>query len=200
MTNHPLADDMPGRERPWPGRAGTPALRCLLVAGMCSLVLGCRSYRFGSVAHPQIRTVAVGMFENATTEPRLSSLLRSSIAEHLLGDSSVRVVPSERADVTLEGRILTCASRGVAAAKTRSDRARDRDSDAYQTVIYRAEVGVEFRVVMAGRPEPVLDARQAQGAADYSPLPDVHTARDDALRQAVSDAAKQIVDAVLEAW
>ena len=98
------------------------------------------------------------------------------------------------------GRIRQCRMSRLAAAKRRDDAARDRDSDAYQSAIFRVEVVVEFQTVKPGREKPLIAARQARGVADFSHLPDMNAAKQEALRLAVNDVASEMVAAVAEAW
>jgi len=180
------------------------ALRRFALVGACLAALaglpGCRSYRCGSIMHPQINTLAIGAFQNATEEPRIAPLLRGKLAEQFMTDGSLKVTTLDKADAVIRGRILHYGLRQVAAAKTRDSASRDRDSDAYQTTIFRAEVRVEFEVVIPGRERSVVSAKQVLGTADFSRLPDLNVARREGLGQAANDAARRMVVAVAEAW
>jgi len=164
---------------------------------VCFLV-GCGAYHWGSVMHPQVKTLAVGTFTNDTKEGDLSVWLRQQIVEQVMGDGSLRVVSSSSADAIVQGRIIQCLSQGVTSTDRRP--VSDDDSDSYQYSIFRAQVQVEFEVVIPGREEPLVARRVITGYADYSRLADLHIARRRALRQATVEAGIAVVAAITEAW
>ncbi|NOY79700.1 MAG: hypothetical protein GXP31_01715 [Kiritimatiellaeota bacterium] len=168
---------------------------CLLAAGT-----GCRSYRLGSLMHPQVRRMAVGQFVNEQKEPRLGILFRRKLIAALMADGSVKVTSPDKADAIIRGRIEQYAFAGVAQGKTRSDANRDRDRDAYQTIIYRATAAVTFSVEVPGRSRPLIPETRVTGQADFTPLPDFSGARRAGLENALSDAARKAAAAVVEAW
>ena len=182
-----------------PGRLMSLAAKGALAAVLAALA-GCRMYECGSVAHPQLKTIAIGSFSNSTDEPRLGAILRQGLAERFMTDGSLTLVSADAADAVVTGRIRQCRMSRLAAAKRRDDAARDRDSDAYQSAIFRVEVVVEFQTVKPGREKPLIAARQARGVADFSHLPDMNAAKQEALRLAVNDVASEMVAAVAEAW
>ena len=179
-------------------------LRNVCLGSLLTLCLtgtfGCRCYHSGSIMHPQIKTLAVGKFENRTYEPRLSALLRQKLAENFMTDGSIRVASMDNADVILHGIILTYQVSEIAAAKMRDENERERDSDAYQSAIFRVGVEVEFEVVIPGRERPVIAMRKVRGTADFSRLPDLNLARQQGFKQALNEAALEMVTAVTEAW
>ncbi len=178
----------------------TTPLVLLGLAAACLLPTGCASYRVGSALHPQINSLAVGAVTNSTREPGLGIVLRRKLTEELTVDGSASLTTTDRADAVVNTRIVSCVARTIAATSKRDDAARDRDRDTYQAAIHRAEVRVEFDAVMPGRAGPVVSSQQVRGTADFSHLPDLHVARDDAFEQALNDAARKIVAALTEAW
>lgn len=175
---------------------------CAGLAGLAllSMLAGCQRYHTGSLMHPQIATVAVGDFQNPTAEPRLDVQLKSRLVEQLgkSGSVVVRAVPD--ADAVLRGRILSTRIDAIASARTRDDAARTQDREAYQPTVFRATVVVEYELIMPGREQPVVAARQAVGTADFARLPDLDVARRQALRLALGDVAVKIAADVTEAW
>ena len=160
----------------------------------------CARYRCGTVGHPELKTVAVTDFGNDTNEARLGTQLQKCLAEHFTVDSALRLTHSDTADAVVSGRVLGYRLRQVAAGKRRDSSARDRDSDAYQATVFRTEVDVEFQVEVPGRTEPLVGPVTVSGAAVFSHLPDLNTARQEGLDRAVNDAAVRMVAALTEAW
>jgi hypothetical protein len=178
--------------------------RKLLVAAAGAAVLvglaGCATYRAGSLMHPQVKTVAVGEFSNATDVPQLGPWLRQRLADQFMLDGSLRLTTLDRADIVVSGRITDVTMAQIAAVKARSDRARADDRNAYQGEIYRTEVSVQFDTTLRRDERTVLPRQTVRGHADFPRLPDIEMARQDSLKQATVDAAARIVAQITEAW
>jgi hypothetical protein len=175
-----------------------PLVAAALVA-MLLATAGCR-YRAGSVGHPQVRTVAVGELANRAGEPGMGRILRAKLAEAFMRDGSLKLVARRDADLMIDGAVLTARTDRVASSRIREEGQRDSDRDAYQASAYRAQVVVEYRAVVAGRRQPLLGPFRVVGEANFSRLPDLSVARDDAFQRALYDAAEQMVSGVTEAW
>jgi hypothetical protein len=173
------------------------ALTAIGFSALC--FTGCQ-YQVGSVMHPQVHSVAVGTISNATAEPTFTAILRGKLAEEFMRDGSLTVTDSKRADAIVDGEIVKCRTRKLARAKVRDERERADDKDAWQTVVYRAEVVVKYRVRVPGYKNPLLAESEVTGHADFSRFPDVSIPRQTAFRQALRDAALQITANVTEAW
>ena len=183
-------------------RAFLPCLAVVAAALAVTMVGGgCLGYRAGSVAHPQIRRVCVGDFTNLTDEPQLAVLLRSKLAEALAREGSFELADCARADVRVQGRVVSYALRGIGSAKLRDDAVKPDDRSAYKTVHYRADLVVEFELVAARVEErTVLAAAMLTGEGAFPEVPDMNTARQVGLEQAAADAAAQMAAALSEAW
>ncbi len=174
----------------------------LFAAGLLSAFMpGCAGYHHGSLMHPQIKSIAVGSFQNDTEEAGLTVQLRQKLADFLMNDGSVTVKSEENADAVLRGRIVRYEMSGLGARRVSdSGSGGSNKRDAYQTTIYKTTVTVEYELVIPGMRTPVLDKREATGDAEYSLLSDLNVARDEALRRATQEAAKKIAAGVTEAW
>lgn len=171
------------------------AVPLLLLTGACS------SYHCGSLMHPQIKTIGIGAFKNDTEEAMLTVALRQKLSEAFIVDGSVKIVDAEQADAVVQGRIVSVRMESAASGRMQGvDRNGDNNRDHYQTEIFRTIVTVEFELVKNGRRRPILDLRPVTGTAEYSKLPDLHVARNEALRRAAGDAALNICAGVTEGW
>ncbi len=160
---------------------------------------GCLSYQSGSLMHPQLNSIAISEFENRTVEPRLNYMVQRSLAEDFMTDGSLTLFSSAKADAIIQGRILDVDTHQIAATKARDEEEREADRDAYQPAVFRMEITVAYRVTLSKREEPLLQGEVA-GNSDFSQLPDLHIAREEALQRAVNDATSKITAAVTEAW
>ena len=173
--------------------------RWAATAGILLAVSGCQ-YQWGPVAHPQIRSLAVGTWANETRESSATATLRGKLAEALSKEPGLTLAQPAAADAVVEGRIVAISQRQLARAKLRNDADVRDDADAYQTSLYRLDVTVEYEVRVPGYGKPLIEKRQVTGQADMGNWPDQQIARTSALALALADAATQIVAAITEAW
>jgi hypothetical protein len=170
-------------------------------AALLCLITACTSYRAGSVMHPQITSIAIGEFANATDEPALAVQLRKKLAEQFMRDGSVRLDDSRHADVILVGTVRRYDISRAAAAKVRDEEDFPDDRSTYRTSIYNADVEVDFQLLVANQSRRLLIPSQTvTGSADFPEMPDLNITRQSGLQQALHDAAGQIVAAITEAW
>jgi len=164
------------------------------------LVSGCCCLKPGSLMHPQIRTVAIGEFMNDTDEAALTSVLRQKLTEAFTTDGALILTTPSKADVIVQGRILSYTPAALASSKVSDADREQAKRDNYQTQIYQISVVIGFELKMPGRPCPIMDMREVRGTAPFNRLPDLTVARDEGLRRAIQDAAQQITVAVTEGW
>ncbi len=77
---------------------------------------GC-GYRFsgeGTGPRPGMTSVAIPVFENATSEPGLGSILAGALRQEFLQRGSMRVVPMEETDFVFRGKITNIHTSGLA--------------------------------------------------------------------------------------
>jgi hypothetical protein len=171
----------------------------LAAAGLLLVAAGCQ-YQWGPVTHPQIRSLAVGTFANDTRESSATAALRGRLAEMVSTEPGLKLAQPDTADAIVEGRIVKITQKQLARAEVRRERDREDDSDAYQTVLYRMDVTVEYQVRIPGYDRPFVQRREVVGQADLGRWPDQQVYRANALGLALGDAASQIVASVSEAW
>lgn len=177
----------------------TMPLRLALAVVLAGLLSGCQ-YRGGSLMHPQIKTIAVGRIENATREPQLEGLFKAKLADKIMTDGSLSLVPLEEADGILTATIRSIDFSMLAATKQRDEAAAQDKKDEYQTALYRATVTVDITVTVPGKETPLVSARTVKGVGDFNRLPDQQVARRAAYDLALRDAAVKAVAEITEAW
>ncbi len=176
--------------------------RCVRTVGLLVVLVGlcgCQ-YRWGGVGHPQIQSLAVGAFANESREAAAVASLRGSLAEMISTEPELRLAQPDQADAIIEGRIVSIDQRAHARAKTRDERDAEDDGDAYQTVLYRVEVTVEYSVRIPGYEKPLIAARRVTGRSDMGNWPDQQVFRASALNRALGDAATQVIAEITESW
>ena len=80
--------------------------------GMLASLCGC-GYSVGSTLDPQYRSIYVSAFQNQSKEYDLQAPLTNAITRKFLNDNRLRVVGSERADLIIEGVILSYGLKGL---------------------------------------------------------------------------------------
>ncbi len=81
--------------------------RILLFLLLTIFVFGCSYYSFsGSTLPSHIKSVAVPLFTNQTTEYGIADRLTESLINALVRDNTLKVVPEGRADSVLRGSVV----------------------------------------------------------------------------------------------
>ncbi len=137
--------------------------------------------------------VSIENIHNDTVEPQLSSMLHSALAEHLSHTRKASSKPLYPLDL----KIISLENSNVARAEIRDKLSRDDDSDAYQTVLYRITIKVQYSLSLQEGKSPVSGI--VSGIGDLPKMHDRNVPLQHALRLAANDAAKKIIDAISDA-
>jgi outer membrane lipopolysaccharide assembly protein LptE/RlpB len=80
----------------------------VLAAALTAAVMlgGCAGYRVGTLLPERIKTIAVPLFVNETSEPNLEVKATDAVSNALARDGTLRKVPEAEADVVLTVRIV----------------------------------------------------------------------------------------------
>jgi len=138
----------------------------------------------------KLAMVSIANIHNDTAEPQLSSMLHSALAEqlsHTRKGSSKPLYP-------LDLKIISLENSNVARAEIRDKFSRDDDSDAYQTVLYRITIKVQYSIMP--QDGMALVSGVVSGIGDLPKMHDRNIPLQHALRLAANDAAKKIIDAI----
>ena len=73
----------------------------LLITAAVLLMTGGCGYRFGTMGHPQIKTIAIAAVKNDTTVYNLSAIMRNVLVEQFMLDGTLKVVSEKKADCIL---------------------------------------------------------------------------------------------------
>lgn len=142
------------------------ALRKILlgVALITFILSGC-SYRAGRIPpplSPNLNTLAIPIFENASSEPLIETALTEALREKFINDGRLRVVTEEKADLVLKGKITAYGIRTL--AFDASDRAMEARVivDVKVDVVKRRGDGKPVSFELQGRSEYIVSERLSQ--------------------------------------
>lgn len=158
---------------------------------------GCRHYQSGSLAHPQLKSIAIGAVENRTQEPTLGPVLKQKLPARFMTDGSLQVLPRDEADAVVETRIVSVELRTKGSNKVETG---DEAQRIYRSSIFGARVQVAYRVMAARTGATLLAEQIVEGEALYTVEIDPTVTRERALAAALVDAADKVVTGVTEGW
>ncbi|MDP7396798.1 MAG: LPS assembly lipoprotein LptE [Lentisphaeria bacterium] len=161
-----------------------------------TLLSGCAHYQVGSTGDPALNTIRIGRIHNATDEPRLNAWLRGEFAAGFMRDGSMNVVNDGTADCILNATITNYELHQIGQTETASN---DRDQRLARTIIWAVDVRIEYTIERADG-SAYIAATTASGRAEFSEIIDLDVVRKDGLRQAVYDAAGQVVANATAPW
>lgn len=76
------------------------------------IVTGCGVYSFtGSTLPPHIKTVAIPLFEDRTTEFGIDQLLTDALTEEITDDNTLKIANPREADALISGTIMSVKDR-----------------------------------------------------------------------------------------
>lgn len=163
------------------------------IALILLLTLTSCGYHVGSIAHPQIRTIAFSPVVNETYLPNVSEYMRQALSEAFQKDGSWKVVSIEKADCIMYGRIVNVTT-------TAPNIAISAGSITYMTNQFGLTLTYEFTVIVPGRPQPLVSTTQVIGSVQYQVPVDYYVAQQEALQSACYQTALDAVYATVEAW
>ncbi|MFA6104646.1 MAG: LPS assembly lipoprotein LptE [Victivallaceae bacterium] len=153
---------------------------------------GC-GYHMGSMAHPQIKTIAIAPVTNESLAYNAAADLRGMLCDQFMFDGSFKIKEQETADCIVYARIISVVTAETMSASYNNDQT-------YQAAEWSATVKVEFTVVIPGRKDPLVSKRLVDGIAHYQVEADVETNRRRGILMACRDAAQQLVQYTAEAF
>ena len=156
------------------------------------LTSGC-GYHMGSIAHPQVKTIAIAPVTNETLAYNAAADLRGMLCDQFMFDGSLKIKEQGTADCIVYAKILSVLTREVLVASYNNDQT-------YQAAEWEATVKVEFTVIIPGRKNPLVSKRTVEGSANYQVQADVETNRRRGILMASRAAAQKVVQYTTEAF
>jgi hypothetical protein len=161
----------------------------ILLVGVLGISPGCIGYRLGSTLPAGINVVHVPTFINKTTEPRLEIETSQAAIREIQRDGTLSVSDFDKSDVVLE----------VALIGFRLEPLRYEADNSTTTREYRLTITADIKLTNR-RTKKVMTHTTVQGEADFTPTGDLSSAKREALPEAASDLAHDIVESIVEYW
>jgi hypothetical protein len=156
----------------------------LLVPLWC--MVSCAGYHLG-VDKPQsmakVKNLTVEMFSNETLHPRAEAIATSAVTNAIVLDGTYRIVRPAQADAILEGSLVSIKYTSI--RSTRIDTLRPEE--------LINKVTLKWLVRDARNPTQILATGSSVGDSQLYVTPDLQTARNNALPDALAEAARALV-------
>ena len=170
-------------------------LACFVSCLFSLLFVTSCGYHIGSIAHPQIKTIAIAPVKNETYTPNAAEYMKQALSEAFQKDASWKVKGMEEADCIIYARILNIKTTATNITSNKSN-----SSITYMTSLFSMAITLEFTVIIPGRSKPLIPTTQVSDTTQYQVPIDMYTAQQSALQQACYMVAMDAVSATTEAW
>jgi hypothetical protein len=170
-----------------------PSLRIFMAIMACALLPSCAGYELGGRKPKSlagVERIAVPMFGNATQHPRAEALATSAVADALIRDGAYRIASVQDADAVLEGRISAIDYSTVRGTRF----------DTLLAEEFRNTVTLSWTLRDARDPTRVLARGQSNGTSQLFRDSNLQTARNNALNDALENAADSLVSRIADGF
>ena len=161
-------------------------MKLLLLLSPLLLLASCAGYHVGSAkpkALVKVRSIAVSMFGNDTQHPKAEALATSAVSCAFSLDGTYRITSSDRADAILDGRIKSIDYSTI----------RGRRLDTLHPDELTNTVTLVWTLKDARNPLHTLASGSSSGSSQLFVDPDLQTARNNALPDALERAGEALV-------
>ena len=183
-------NDIPGKI---PTAMHLESIRLSALALACACLASCAGYELGG-RKPQslegVSAIAVPMFANHTQHPRAEAIATSAVASAMVRDGTYRVGSVDTADAVLEGGI-----RDIDYSPVRGSR-----FDTLLAEEFRNTVTLEWKLRDARDPTRILARGTSRGSSQLFRDANLQTARNNALYEAMENAAGSLVSRIADSY
>lgn len=163
--------------------------------GLALLLMSCSGYQVGSIAHPQIKKVAIGKIKNETDEPRLAIFMIDTLKERIRQDGSFELVNQSDSDVDA---ILT-GTLSHFDYQARGLRRKDENSDQrYRADFYEMTLFFDYEFTTPSGLKIQQESKDAY--AHFGEAIDAAVERRDGLRRASYNLSMKVISHLAEGW
>jgi len=170
-----------------------PLSRILTSAAVVACFASCAGYELGGrkpASLDGVDRIAVPMFVNATQHPRSEVIATSAVAEAISRDGTYRVVAIGNADAVLEGKV-----HGIDYSTARGTR-----FDTLLAEEFRNTVTIQWQLRDARDPARILARGTSNGTSQLFRDSNLQTARNNALNDAMENAAEALVSQLADSF
>jgi hypothetical protein len=157
---------------------------------LLTAISGC-GYKIGSLAHPQIKSIAVAPVTNDTTTYNLAAQVRGILCEAFMSDGSLKLTHLSTADCIIYTKVEGVSFSEISWSTDSGER--------FVPNEWRVRLHLSYTVVIPGEAAP-LTSGSVTGTADFMTGPDMEIGRLNGMRQAGLSTANQIVVNTVEDW
>jgi len=150
------------------------------------LLTSCAGYHLGSTkpaALTRIKSIALPMFTNDTLHPKAEVLATSAVSSVLSQDGTFHLATREHADAILSGRIKNISYSSIRGSRL----------DTVHPEELTNTVTLAWSLTDAKNPRHILITGESSGTSQLFVDPDLQTARNNALPDALERAAEALV-------
>ena len=159
--------------------------KLILIAALV-LICGCSGYRAGTLLPEHIKTVSVPIFKNSSGEPNIETEATNAVINQINIDGTLKVVETD-ADA-----LLTCE---LVDYKRRPLRYGDGRPNEYRIIISVTATLTDLR-----ENKPMWADKRIRGRTDFLVQGNLPAAEREAIPDALTDLAHDIVEQVVEGW
>ena len=170
----------------------------ILTIGLVLLLASCTTYHVDSQRNGVFARTSVGQVTNLTDEGELGGLMRRQLQEQF---GTVPGIEKNARETWLELEVTVrqINNRGLVTTKVRDRKSRDEKGAAYQVVLFRMGVVVEYKLIDLTQDSAVVLSGTVVGQADQPLISDMNITRKQAYLQATNDAARKIKEIIVDA-
>lgn len=162
----------------------------LLAFTVAVLTGGCAHYHLGTSVPPDLRTIAVPMFDNASGQPKAEVWATQAVLAEFRREGTMKIVDREDAALEVVGRVTDC----------KLDPIRFDHDRPYLGVEYRMILTANVKVVERATGKVMANLGAVEGSVIFRTQGDLPSTKRDALPHAAAMLAKTVVSETIGAW
>jgi len=158
----------------------------IILSAALIMICGCWGYRAGTLLPEHINTVSVPIFRNSSSEPNIETAATNAVINSINIDGTLKVV-QQGADALLECEIVDYKRRPLRYGSGRPDE-------------YRIIITVSATFTDLQQDRPFWSEKRISGQTDFLVRGNLPASEREAIPDALSDLAHDIVEQVVEGW
>ena len=170
-----------------------PNLSKIASAVFASVLLfaaGCAQYRFSADVPEELRTIAVPVFENASSFPEIDAITTQYVLREFQREGTFKIASLENASLKLLGKLVRADTQALNYDRNFGSR----------TSEYRYTLVAEITLVERDTGKLLIDGALVKANTTFLTHGDMLTGMQDAAPRIAKDLSRSIVDTVLGHW
>ena len=162
-----------------------PMKKLVMLAPVLCLA-ACAGYQLGGIkpaSLAQVKSIAVPMFASDSQHPRAEAIATSAVVNAFVQDGTYRIAKVDQADAILEGKLDSIRYTAIRSTRTNTLRPEELANT----------VSIHWTLRDAKNPTKILASGKSSGTSQFYVAPNLETARNNALPDALERAAEALV-------